>query len=173
MYNCHSYAWYLQSASNNITILSSQAKQIATEYLSYDPTTNYSSASVGDIVAYYKWDNSHTELTLNHSAVIESLSTTGDYLNTIVKSKWAAAGLYEHHINACPYFSNAIIVFYKRCTHSSWSITPTNVIGHTCTCNACGFSHFVEHTVNQLTGRCTICGMKVVSVYPQNNEEIG
>ncbi len=95
-YNCHSYAWYSQSTSNNIWLSEPYA------YIndgSYHWTQNN---NVGSKVLYRaynspKYPNGYPM----HSANVYSYSgTTG---SLVLQSKWGQFGLYRHTWSNCPY----------------------------------------------------------------------
>ena len=100
VYNCHSYAWYLQSTSN--------------PYWMPDPSNYYTDGSyeistgeIGDIICYFD----DYEGNLHSGIVIGTLEGTsngvcGDADLKIVRSKWGSLGLYEHRGDQCPYTSS-------------------------------------------------------------------
>ena len=99
-YNCHSFAWYLQSTSNVFWM------NDPTDYYS-DGSYEVSTGEVGDIICYF--DNYLGNL---HSGIIigtlegTSNGVCGDADLKIVRSKWGAWGLYEHRGDQCPYTSS-------------------------------------------------------------------
>lgn len=99
-YNCHSYAWYMQSTSNPYWI------DNINPYLNsgnYSPIDQMSTA-VGDRVVYYY---SYGGLYQNpsHSAVITSFTNvSSSKRNFTLTSKWGMSGLYSHSLSNCPYY---------------------------------------------------------------------
>ena len=96
-YNCHSYAWYNQSTSNNYWI--DDPVKFRSGWIKSTGWTNVIPSGIqsGDKVDYYK-----TSTNRPHSAVVYSV-----ILNTFV-SKWGSAGLYVHRPTEVPagYISN-------------------------------------------------------------------
>ncbi|WDV46422.1 hypothetical protein PV797_01695 [Clostridiaceae bacterium M8S5] len=96
IYNCHSYAWYEQSASN--------------KYWMNDPTAYYTdgsysqSSSVSSSVKATYMPTDDIKAQPEHSAIV-----SGDYFI----SKWGRAGLYKHRPEYSPYDS-ATIYYFKR-----------------------------------------------------------
>ena len=86
-YNCHSYAWYSTSSTNNAWM---DDPSMYMEDGSYERTT----AAVGCNVAYKRTDGE-----CFHSGKI--VATTGGPVT--VRSKWGPLGLFTHAINDCPY----------------------------------------------------------------------
>lgn len=144
-YNCHSYAWYSQSTSN--------------EYWMDDPTMYYTDGSycqayspkAGDIVCYYSsWG---TNL---HSGLITSVNSgssngvCGDSNLVNVRSKWGSWGVYEHRGDQCPYTSayggSARSVKHYRRGHAYDTYTRTDS-GHVGICS-CGNTVTASHTYN-------------------------
>lgn len=123
LYNCHSYAWYSQSASNNYWI--NDPSPYYTDGSYYEVT----SPQVGDIICYF--DNMGTTSTSDdqnrHSGIVtEILSgvSNGECGNSdlvMVTSKWGQAGLYSHNGYECPYTNyysgDADYVKYYRAAH--------------------------------------------------------
>lgn len=95
LYNCHSYAWHLQSTNNHVWIDSPDAKG----YLSDGYCFHVGSPGVGRKIVYFKDNN-----IMNHSGVVDSIIGN----NVYVKSKWGMAGLYKHLVADCPYYDNSI-----------------------------------------------------------------
>jgi hypothetical protein len=93
MYNCHSYAWYSQSATQIWIDPPNQAT-----YWTDGSYPNYSTYPMylGDKVRYVSDD---------HSAIL--YDWYGHYT-----SKWGAWGLYIHYSSYCPY--NASTLYYYR-----------------------------------------------------------
>lgn len=93
-YNCHSYAWYQQTTTN--------------EYYLYDPSPYYedgsyievSSPQVGDIICYFdeNGDNDHS------AVIVEVDNSKSDLLESLtVVSKWGPQELYKHRADNCIY----------------------------------------------------------------------
>ena len=104
-YNCHSYAWYYQSTSNNCWMNDPSAYWEDYSYLS---TNNPQS---GNKMIYTYYGNPE------HSAVIDSrLSGPSQmyFMDLVyVFSKWGPNGLYYHRGNDCPYtYCNGVGYFY-------------------------------------------------------------
>ena len=106
IFNCHSYAWYMQSVSQNEYWLSYPYQYIFDySYLSSTPEVN-------DILVYVTRrtypDNSYDEY-ISHSAIIQSIengfsiSDTSTLDKIQVISKWGQSGLYIHNGDDCPY----------------------------------------------------------------------
>ena len=89
-YNCHSYAWYSTSTSNNCWI------DDPNPYMSDGSYTKQSSAAVGYKVA---WPGVYPTTSVPaHSAIVYSVSGTVKYI-----SKWGYNGVYIHSLSDCPY----------------------------------------------------------------------
>lgn len=102
MYNCHSYAWYNMSTTNDIWI----PRPLAFKTDGY--TTNFP-WEYGDLLVYSDGENDV------HSAVVFMLGN-GTVNSTTVISKWAQAGLYIHIVNDCPFYeSGYTVTAYQRC----------------------------------------------------------
>ena len=85
-YNCHSYAWYQQSP--NIHWINNPSS-----YMTDGSYTRYwGTPSIGMKAYYYNGD---------HSGVVANISNGTVY----IRSKWGAAGVYQHYLNDCPYTS--------------------------------------------------------------------
>lgn len=102
-YNCHSYAWVSRSTSNKYWLDNVAA------YIS-DPAavsiiSDVRLARPGDIIF---WDTNNTKY--EHSAVIEQVSGS-EVKDIYVTSKWGEAGLYQHNVLNCPYYSNTFAIF--------------------------------------------------------------
>lgn len=92
-YNCHSYAWYQQSA--NIHWIN-----YPSSYMTDGSYTRYlGTPSVGMKAYYYNGD---------HSGVVANVSNGTIY----IRSKWGPAGVYQHYLNDCPYTPGTY--FYTR-----------------------------------------------------------
>lgn len=101
-YNCHSYAWYSQTAHN----------YWVEEFNSYGHTpVILQSANIdGKAVYYNSYGNNITDPNDNysHSALIQSKIYHPVHYNTVInlnlRSKWGGAGIYAHTIENCPYY---------------------------------------------------------------------
>lgn len=96
-YNCHSWAWYIQSTGskywiNDPTPFQSSGNGYVRVYSGYRP---------GDIIRYTSDD---------HSAIIQSLLGNNRYR---LISKWGEAGLYEHNSDGSPYNMGSFRVYRK------------------------------------------------------------
>ncbi len=177
-YNCHSYAWYNQSATNNIWL--PHPGDFKTDCY-YQQNTWHA----GDILVY----NDGTKDI--HSAIIES--TDGTLNGTIVISKWGSAGLYRHAANYSPYFTTTTYTAYKLCINHLFvpslynsimhqqicsncsydylephvfTVLPNNLVTHQQICITCSYSYYESHTLNPATGRCYVCGDRCVIIEP-------
>lgn len=99
-YNCHSYAWYSQSASNTYWM----------NYPSYFITDgSYTEVGkletvVGDRIVYYD-TNDDTYSVPTHSAIIRSYKDYPKSRRTfVVDSKWGNCGMYRHDLDDSPYY---------------------------------------------------------------------
>lgn len=102
-YNCHSYAWFRQSTSNDYWMNDPSA------YME-DGSYTRGAATVGCKVFY---NNSYDSL--DHSAVLITAATGST--PAVVKSKWGYYGLFSHYINDCPYANPT----YGSVSISYWS----------------------------------------------------
>ena len=131
-YNCHSYAWYMQSTENPYWMNDPSAYYIDGSYM------EVSEPSVGDRICYFKSNGKN-----DHSGIVISISD-----NEIrIRSKWGSYGLYEHSIYDCIYTSSYggsadIVKFYHRHEYNYISVNTTT---HTRTC-ACGINTTEKHT---------------------------
>lgn len=114
-YNCHSYAWYSQSTSNSHWINQFKTNTSTGEYTntanlskywtdgSYSLITSVSNGSIPSSVA-----NGSKVFYVNgdHSAI--------KYSNTKFRSKWGAAGVYEHSPSQAPYVDVSNLKYYKK-----------------------------------------------------------
>lgn len=102
-YNCHSYAWYQQSTTNNFWINNEEDVELIIED---EHCVQVSEPSVGDIVVY------RTSFgTILHSGVVVGFQNE----EPLIVSKWAQRGLYQHTV------TNAWDNYYK----ASWGDTYT------------------------------------------------
>lgn len=104
-YNCHSYAWYSQSSSNNKWMNNPSAYiSDGSYYVSGNPQSNYK------MIYLYG-------TRIDHSAIIETRLSGISNINfrdmVIVKSKWGQAGLYRHNGNDSPYYYCDTVSYYN------------------------------------------------------------
>lgn len=105
-YNCHSYAWYLQSTSNSYWMDNPSAYWSDGSYTS-------GTKAVGSKITYTQ-SNSVT-----HSGIVSTLYSGASLINFVdlvdVTSKWGEMGLYKHKGNSCPYWStsNTYVTYYN------------------------------------------------------------
>jgi hypothetical protein len=151
-YNCHSYAWYMQSIEN--------------PYWMNDPSSYYldgsyeeSVGNVGDIICYFDI----TGFNLHSGIVIAreegtSNGVCGDSNLVTVRSKWGSLGLYEHRGDQCPYTypydGEAVYVKYYKVHQHSYTYQLTSS-GHIATCS-CGYSIILSHVYDG--HNCIHCG---------------
>lgn len=88
-YNCHSYAWYMQSLSNPYWIGMYNSPSI---YITDGSYRQYSSAPYAGVKVWYN--------SAGHSAVCTGTIESGSYY---VTSKWGMCGVYQHLYNYGPY----------------------------------------------------------------------
>lgn len=94
-YNCHSYAWHSASVSNDYW-MENPAKYII------DGSYILGTGSVGNRITYNADDGTYI-----HSGIVTSSNT--------ITSKWGILGVYEHSVNACPYYvQSTAICFWQR-----------------------------------------------------------
>ncbi len=98
-YNCHSYAWYQQSTSNDKWINDPSA------YWKDGSYKRTSVAAANRKMTYFSNSNN----ALQHSAVINSVSGS----TITVTSKWGQCGLYKHNATYSPY-TNCWLAYYYR-----------------------------------------------------------
>lgn len=177
-YNCHSYAWYMQSSENAYYIGD------ISPYLRDPHCTESNNATIGAIAVYYNSDNEPI-----HSAVVTEID--GD--SVVCHSKWGIYGVYEHTLETVPadYKANGQVsvrfYIYSRAHNLAYScnggtshtascticdyqstgahscrVTYTNTT-HTRTCRQCGWQDTTSHTWNPVTNKCTICGYQSTS----------
>ena len=110
-YNCHSYAWYNQSTTNEYFM--PDPSNYYTDY-SYEETTT---PKVGDIICYFSSTgyNFHSGIIIGKNTGVSN-NVCGNSNLYQVRSKWGYYGLYEHRGDQCPYTStyggNATYVKY-------------------------------------------------------------
>ena len=104
-YNCHSYAWYYQSTSNNCWMNDPSAYwNDGSFYPSGNPQHGYK-------MLYANYG------ALKHSAVVDQRLSGPSQMNFMdlvyVYSKWGQCGLYYHRGNDCPYsYCNGVGYYY-------------------------------------------------------------
>lgn len=153
LYNCHSYAWYMQDDTYNNHWMDDPNIYISD--LSYYRI--YSNYQVGDIICYYnsngaKIHSGRISQMLNGSAN----SVCGNSNLFLVTSKWGQCGLYSHRGDECPYTSYnsgassnnlaTSVRFYRISTSHSHSL---NYISHTknkhFTYCSCSMAYYENH----------------------------
>ena len=145
-YNCHSYAWYMQSTSN--------------PYWMNDPSSYYtdwsyeeSEGDVGDIICYFDSTgfNLHSGVIIGESEGVSNGICGNSNLYT-VRSKWGDWGLYEHRGDQCPYTEpysgTASYVKFYRVHQHSYTYSPATS-GHTATCTDCGYTTTLSHVYDK------------------------
>lgn len=98
-YNCHSYAWYSTSTSNNKWINNPSAYW---GDKSYKQTTT---VKAGRKIIYVD----RSKNTLQHSSIVYSVSNS----TITVNSKWGKCGLYRHSLTNSPYTNCKYYCFYR------------------------------------------------------------
>lgn len=153
LYNCHSYAWYMQDSTYNVHWMSDPALYISDS--SYYRI--YSNIQVGDIICYINsdGDNIHSGR-INQVIGGSSNNVCGNSNLYQVTSKWGLYGLYSHRGDECPYTSYYYgasgedlatnVRFYRISTSHSHSLHYISHTKHThltyCSCSmACYESH--------------------------------
>ena len=148
-YNCHSFAWYNRSTSNEYWI--NLPNQFIEDVHCSDELTK-SQLQPGDIATYWStgWyadndGNSCYGYHCAHSAVIESIEYDVDGDIITCKSKWGPGGLYIHDLYAVPYDTSDIQ--YYRYTQGEHETTYTSVDSyrHIEGCGKCEYTEYVEH----------------------------
>ncbi|UCH98434.1 MAG: hypothetical protein JSV88_16755 [Candidatus Aminicenantes bacterium] len=94
-YNCHSYAWHNQSASNDKWMVDPSDYWLDGSY------QLQSTAQAGDKVYY--------DVASSHSAIVDSVGT-----ETYFVSKWGPGPLMRHTPTDCPYDHNPSDLRYYR-----------------------------------------------------------
>lgn len=144
-YNCHSYAWYDQSESNNIWIDYPGAFLTDGVY-----EVSVSECRSGDRIVYYNADGP------SHSGIIDSVSSPSLSGITVV-SKWSFLGLYRHNVYECP---DAVgmtdIKIFRTCYHSNGEYVA-GFYFHSLECPDCGGHSELPHVWDSLN-RCVYCG---------------
>ncbi len=92
-YNCHSYAWYSTSTTNQYWMEHPQRYTEDGSYVLGDPVA-------GNIITYF------SPSALLHSGIV-------DYpLFGIIRSKWGYLGVFKHVVSSCPYYSSPDMVCF-------------------------------------------------------------
>lgn len=99
-YNCHSYAWYLQSETNKYWI---DDPSIFMRDGSYSSTI----ATEGGKIFY----DSALGSNYDHSGIVKGVTVFG---NIWINSKWGESGLFYHKIDDCPYSSFSPTISYWK-----------------------------------------------------------
>lgn len=166
-YNCHSYAWYMQSTNNIYSIEEPGAFLEDRTYIQYDGGLNgVLTASVGDIIVYFSDEEPI------HSGVITNVAGT-TLADLTVISKWGTLGLYRHNASNCCYIQEDFgcnrVVIYKLCTHfdTNHSCQSSGSSTHTCICVLCGSLGTEQHIFdyasinsNSHNKNCTDCSFE-------------
>lgn len=162
-YNCHSYAWYQQSANN--------------PYWMNDPSAYYTDGSyyqvytpnINDRICYFD----KSGINIHSGIIIDKYSGTSNGVcgnSNLVKvvSKWGELGLYEHRGDQCPYTSTydgsaVTIKYYHRHNYTN-HYSNINTSQHVAYC-VCGDSITENHkmkykkTDSTLHRKSCACGM--------------
>lgn len=96
-YNCHSYAWYSESADNTYWIDDYYVQRFIDDI--HTRTISQSDLQEGDIVTYWKGTGSSRQCV--HSAIVDEIvydEITGK-MTIYCRSKWSYAGVYRHEID--------------------------------------------------------------------------
>ena len=138
IYNCHSYAWYSQTTTNEYWM--PDPSNYYTDY-SYDET---STPKVGDKICYFSknGENKHSGIIIGINSA-SSNNVCGNSNLYQVRSKWGSWGLYEHRGDQCPYTSTyggecTYVKYYTVHTHNynlnyKWKSDTMHYA--TCRCN--------------------------------------
>ncbi len=152
-YNCHSYAWHMQSTSN--TYWMNNPSSYYTDW-SYEE----SDGNIGDIICYFDvtGNNLHSGVIIGKTEGVSN-GVCGDSNLFTVRSKWGSYGLYEHRGDQCPYTATyngdaSYVNCYKRHQHSYTYSQAT--LGHIATCIDCGYTISLSHVNDQ--HYCVDCG---------------
>ncbi len=163
-YNCHSYAWYMNSTDNPFWM------NDPTPYYNDGSYIESSSPGVGKIICYYDSND-----VITHSGIItdKTISWSKQLSNFTVTSKWGGGGLYEHNATDCPYYSDDSTPIFSRVRYFIQNTIPhvhtydekcvsVDEKFHKSTC-ICGESRLSAHYVisSEVKGRrgnCADCG---------------
>ena len=97
-YNCHSYAWHSQSATNKHWM------NDPSKYMSDGSYYRYTTSPRTGMKAYW--------YTGDHSGIVSKITYSGGVNTFYTTSKWGSYGLYEHVLSNCPY--SGTVRFYAR-----------------------------------------------------------
>ncbi len=153
IYNCHSYAWYLDNNENMYWI---DSPKPFIDDVHCIPVTDEEDVVPGDIAVYYEETNGVYDYM--HSAIVYDIFDEDGEKVVILDSKWGAWGAYRHYLELVPdsYISDADSdgkpdVLYYRYTQDEHflSIDEDNgENGHTFVCTA-------NKTVNGVHKTCS------------------
>lgn len=96
-YNCHSYAWYMQSTSNPYWI------DNPSTYLMTRGEKAEEDVLVSNKVVYY-FTTDGTLRNPSHSGIVIGVTESGGERSFTIRLKWGAEGLYEHDLRNCSYY---------------------------------------------------------------------
>ena len=136
-YNCHSYAWYLQSFNNDRWI------NYPTGYINDDHCDRIDAdqVAVGDRVIYYSQSGEPL-----HSAVVYSISGNETYFI----SKWGPYSVFVHELEdvVADYldYGYGYCYYYRYPDDHTWDHEVTSENGHHCRCYTCGRTTVLPHT---------------------------
>ncbi len=169
-YNCHSYAWYSQSTSNNKWWMNDPSA-----YYTDGSYTEVFSPQAGDIICYFDDNNNPV-----HSGIVVQVlgyadnSICGTASKYIVESKWGEYGLYQHRGDRCPYpYTEYMgsypiatnVKFYRRYCNHSFYYTWMSVENHKIECHYCDYYEVTGHVVGMNMQPnaldiyiCSLCG---------------
>ncbi len=131
-YNCHSYAWYKQDATQNNYCIG-----FPTTYINDSSYIEVSDVRPGDIICYwaYGWNYMKEEgevgYYITHSAIVVSgtinLSDNTTLSNLNLISKWGSCGVYTHNGDECPYGTKDLqfryVKAYRPRTNNTYTLT--------------------------------------------------
>lgn len=155
LYNCHSYAWYLQNPQHNLLWIEDPSQYIV-DY-SYYEITSPSNVQVGDVIYYLNYYGEPI-----HSGRVSQLlgGTSNNVCGSAnlfqVTSKFGNCGLYSHRGDECPYTSyNPSLSSGQIATSShfyrilpnhvhSWNYMKHSNSKHLSYC-ACSYSFLEDH----------------------------
>ena len=156
-YNCHSYAWYDDSASNPywISNITAYANDV------HHSNRTFDTATVGNIVVYKDSNGEYT-----HSAVITEITTTWPGTRKIIcRSKWGQNSVYEHEIDYVhtSYYKGLsepdYIIIDPASDHEYGAVVSYNSSGHTQQCMHCSETKTFSHHYNAFS-ICTVCSYR-------------
>lgn len=160
-YNCHSYAWYMESTVNPYWIPEAEAygNDVHSVWRAENETPQ-----PGDICVYM------VDGMIKHSAVVDRIEGG----TIICRSKWGQSVLCEHPSNVVPtgYWQPGVgpdCRFIKITPHE-WNYESTGTNQHTRTCTICGYEvtescdlQYTNITNTRHSVSCTECGYYVNS----------